>query len=227
MKNNKKRNSSRVNLTISAVFHGLLIATVFYFAAREGYLGKKMSTIVATLEKSVKKEPPKPEKPEVKPETPKVAEAPKPAVATQPKVETVAAPPPAEAVAAVAPAAAELPSIDFQEGAHAVDSVSDPKSAYKGMIQHALLSRWNRPQDLADDTFVAEVELTVNAAGQLGAPRWLRTSGNARWDDSVKAALAAIKSVSHAPPKGFPDKFQVRFDVEADRGEDVISLTSQ
>ena len=34
----KKRNSSKVNLTISAVFHGLLILAVFIFAAREGIL---------------------------------------------------------------------------------------------------------------------------------------------------------------------------------------------
>ena len=38
----KKRNSSRVNLTISAVFHGLIIAALIYFAARQGYLGKKL-----------------------------------------------------------------------------------------------------------------------------------------------------------------------------------------
>ncbi len=44
----KPKNSSKVNLTISAVVHGILIAVLIYFAAREGYLGKKIQTITVT-----------------------------------------------------------------------------------------------------------------------------------------------------------------------------------
>ena len=31
----KKRNSSKLNLTISFIFHGILILVIFFFAARE------------------------------------------------------------------------------------------------------------------------------------------------------------------------------------------------
>ena len=41
----KKKNSSKVNLIISAVFHGLIVLALIYFAAREGYLGKKAQKI--------------------------------------------------------------------------------------------------------------------------------------------------------------------------------------
>src|SRR5262245_19183577 len=74
----KKRNSSKVNLTISVVFHVLVIMAAFVFAAREGMLGAKMKQITATLvPKEKKPEPPKPKpeepKPEEKPEERKVA----------------------------------------------------------------------------------------------------------------------------------------------------------
>ena len=36
-----KKNSSKVNLTVSFIFHALLVLGLVYFAAREGYLGKK------------------------------------------------------------------------------------------------------------------------------------------------------------------------------------------
>src|SRR5262252_2287059 len=107
----KKKNSSKVNLTISAVFHGLLIAAVFFFAAREGMLGKKLKQITVTMvPKEKKPEPPKEKPPEPKTETPKAAETPKVALAAAPpKVET-AAPPPADSQPSVAPAPASLPA---------------------------------------------------------------------------------------------------------------------
>ena len=56
----KKKNSSKVNLTISAVFHALLIGALVYFAARQGYLGKKLKEI--TVYKVEKEKPPEPPK---------------------------------------------------------------------------------------------------------------------------------------------------------------------
>jgi hypothetical protein len=41
----KKKNSSKVNLLISFVFHALLVLVLLYFAAREGLLGKKLEKI--------------------------------------------------------------------------------------------------------------------------------------------------------------------------------------
>src|ERR1041385_8458690 len=122
----KKRNSSKVNLIISAVFHSVLVLCIFYFAAKEGLLGKKLKELAVTMVKEKKPEPPK-----EKPEEPKV-EQPKPEEAKvnvpQPKVQATAAPPPAasDAAPAVAPAAAVLPSFDFSDGAKEVQSISDP-----------------------------------------------------------------------------------------------------
>jgi len=38
-------------------------------------------------------------------------------------------------------------------------------------------------------------------------------SGDKSWDDSVRKALASVKVINRAPPKGFPEKVMVRFDV--------------
>jgi hypothetical protein len=41
----KPRNSSKVNLAISATFHTVLVLALFYLAAREGFLGKQLHKI--------------------------------------------------------------------------------------------------------------------------------------------------------------------------------------
>ena len=96
-----KKNSSKVNLTISLVFHGLLVGIMIYVAAREGLLGKKLQKISVQMVKEKPpekpKEPPKPETPKVEP--PKVVEAPK---MEPPKAE----PPPPQSAPVVAPPAA-------------------------------------------------------------------------------------------------------------------------
>ena len=62
----KKKNSSKVNLTISFVFHAVLVGALLYFAAREGLLGKKIQKISVTMQKEKQPEKPKePEKPKV------------------------------------------------------------------------------------------------------------------------------------------------------------------
>ncbi len=55
----KKKNDSKVNLTISLVFHVVLVGALFYFAAREGLIGKRLQKIAVHM---VKEEKP-PEKP--------------------------------------------------------------------------------------------------------------------------------------------------------------------
>jgi TonB family protein len=223
----RKRNSSKINLIISAVFHSVLIVAVVFFAAREGMLGKKLKELtVVMVPKEKKPEPPKEKPEEPKVEQAKVEETPKLSV-PQPKAETVSAPPTAnDAPPAVAPAAVALPSFQFSDGAHEVESISDPNGIYKALVEHTLRSRWNRPEDLADDNFVAEVEVTINPSGKVKDFRWLTGSGDTRWDNSVKAVLAQTKVISRAPPKGFPEKFTVRFDVESMRTE-TVQLSSR
>ena len=107
----KKTNSSKINLIISAVFHSVLIACIFYFAAKEGLLGKKLKELTVTMEKVKKPELPKPKPDEPKVEQPKqVAKAPLPEAKALP----VTAPPPAaNGEPAVAPAATVLPVLQL------------------------------------------------------------------------------------------------------------------
>ena len=228
----KKRNSSKVNLTISFIFHGIIILVVFVFAAREGMLGKKLKQLSVTMvPKEKKPEPPKEKPPEPKIAPPKTDQQPKVALA-QPRLAPVTpppavAPPPATAAAPVAaPAAVNLPAVDFDDGAKEVQTISDPNGIYKALVEHTLRSRWNRPEDIADDDYAAEVEVAVDAKGRITDSNWLTGSGDKRWDDSVKAVVAQTKTISRPPPKGFPPKFLVRFDVESSRTEPLAKLTT-
>jgi hypothetical protein len=209
----KKKNSSKVNLFISFVFHSLIIAVGLYLAARKGLLGKQIQKISVEMVKE--KQPEKPKEPEKKVEQPKLEQAkveqPK---MEQPKMEEAhAAPPPDNAPPAVAPAAAELPSFDF-EGGKTVETSSDPVQIYKSYVEYVLRSKWERPEDMDDASYVAEVAVTVDRQGQISDPVWEKESGNKRWDDSVRDVLKQVTSMSHAPPTNFPPRVTIRFDVQ-------------
>lgn len=213
----KKRNSAKVNLVVSFVFHAVIILALVFLAAREGYLGKQLKTIAVTMAPKEKPpEKPKEEKPpEPKAEPPKVEET-KPAVAAANPPPPVTAPPPATVAPIVAPPPADLAGFAFSDGAKAVETTSDPRQLYRGFVEFTLRSRWLRPEGLADFTYVAEIELTVDPKGNITGADWKRGSGNAAWDDSVRRALAATKALNRPPPKGFPERFLVRFDVVAE-----------
>jgi type IV secretory pathway VirB10-like protein len=205
------KNSSKVNLTISAVVHGAIIVALIYFAAREGYLGKKIQKISVEMVKEKKPEPekPKPEPPKVEPpkieppknEPPKYVEPAK--VASQPTV----APP------VVAPPTADVPSFEF-EGGKAVNSESDPVQLYKGYLEYALRSKWNRPENLPDDSYVVEVGVNVDKQGNLSQPVWQKSSGDQQWDQSVKDVFKVVTQIDRRPPTNFPPTMTIRFDVQ-------------
>ena len=50
----KPKNSSKTNLIISGIFHGILVIALFYFAARTGMLGDKIKSITVTKEEKPK-----------------------------------------------------------------------------------------------------------------------------------------------------------------------------
>jgi protein TonB len=215
----KKKNSSKVNLTISVVFHVVVILIAFVFAAREGMLGTKLKLITATLvPKEKKPEPPKPKpeepKPEEKPEERKVAAITPSKAAAAP----VTAPPVSDQGPAVAPAPAVLSGFEFGGGKEVVSMASDPKSLYKAKVERALREAWKRPGDIQDDKFVARVDVSIEPTGRLAGYRWISGSGNNRWDGSVREVLESTKNVG-VPPKGFPASFEVRFDVETEAVE--------
>jgi outer membrane biosynthesis protein TonB len=213
----KKRNSAKTNLVVSFVFHAAIIAALVFLAAREGYLGKKLKTIAVTM--APKEKPPEKPKEEVKPPEPKAeppkTEEPKAAVANLPPP-PAAAPPPTGVAPVAAPPPTALPGFAFTDGAKAVETTSDPVQLYRGFVEFALRSKWIRPEGVADESYVAEVELAVDPKGNVTGSDWKRGSGHAVWDDSVRRAVAATKALSRPPPKGFPGKFLVRFDVVAE-----------
>ena len=42
--------------------------------------------------------------------------------------------------------------------------------------------KWNRPENMDDDNYVAEVQVNVDKQGNLSMPKWLKGSGNEQWD---------------------------------------------
>ena len=161
------------------------------------------------------KEPAKP-KPDEPPKvaTPTVADTIKPVIAP-----TVAAqaPPPAATMAAppaIAPPPAEAAPFIF-EGGKIVESSSDPVELYAGLLQRSLRDNWDRPQDMDDKSFVAEVEVAVDHTGKITDTSMKKSSGQKRWDNSVRQAVAKTRSVNSAPPPNFPSRVVVRFDVVA------------
>jgi hypothetical protein len=204
----KKANSPKVNLTISVVVHALLVGALIYFAAREGYLGKKLKEItVYKVEKE--KVPPPPPKAEPPKEIPKpVVEPPRVVETPKPVAPPVAAPP------VSAPPANTVQDFVFNDGAKAVNTESDPVQLYKGYIEYELRSKWNRPEDLTDDAYVAEVAVNVDREGNLSETKWLKGSGNRKWDASVKAVFDEIKLIDRRPPTNFPPDVVIRFDVQ-------------
>jgi outer membrane biosynthesis protein TonB len=211
-KKQKARNSAKTNLIIAAAFHGVIALVLVFFAAHEGLLGKQIKKIAVEMVKEKPPEKPKePEKPKLEPpklDTPKVVQAPR---IEEPKM---APPPPtmAEAPPAAAPPPVDVPSFVF-EGGKAVESTSDPVQIYKSLIEYSLRSRWDRPGDIDDHSFEADVEVSVDSTGQIDNPVWKQSSGNKRWDDSVRLALANTRGVDRPPPAHFPSRVVVRFDV--------------
>ncbi len=197
---------------ISFIFHAVLLAVLLYFAARSGILGNQMKNIAVRMIKEPPKPKPKPPPPKVEPprEPPKVVQVPKPVAMAKPVVQ---APP------TVAPPTTELPSFDF-DGGRAVATSSDPVQLYKGALEYAFHSKWNRPDNMNDDAYEADITVDVDRDGTISNPQWEKSSGNAVWDKSVQEAIDAVKSMDRPPPTNFPPQVTIRFDVEQETEDD-------
>jgi outer membrane biosynthesis protein TonB len=209
----KKRNSSKVNLMISFIFHAVLLAVLLYFAARSGILGNQMKNIAVRMIKEKQPPKPKPPPPKVEPPRapPKVVQVPKPVAEAKPVVQ---APP------TVAPPATVLPSFDF-DGGRAVATSSDPVQLYKGALEYAFHSKWNRPDNMDDNAYEADITVDIERDGTISNPQWEKSSGNTIWDESVQKAIDAVKSMDRPPPTNFPPQITIRFDVQ-EESEDVL-----
>jgi hypothetical protein len=209
----KKRNSTKINLVISACFHAVLVGAVLYFAAHEGWLGKQAQYLTAFIEQpkppEKPKEMPKPKEEVAKVDVPKAPDVPKP----PPIVETHTAPPPSSvAPTAVAPPPADAPTFSFGEGADVKSG--DAVEVYRDMLRRALELNWDRPTDNDDHTNVAEVEIAVDKqTGKISNAGFKMKSGQKEWDDSVQTAIASTPPVKTRVPTNFPSRVVVRFDV--------------
>lgn len=209
-----KKKQSRLSLLVSVVLHIVLGVALFVVAAREGILGKKMKEITAVIvpKEEKKPEPTKPkEEPKVEPRPQEVKAAP-PRTVTAPPPAVAVAPPPSGAPAAAAPPPAIGADFDFNDGAKAVQTTSDPVELYKQTVEYAFRSKWQKPEGMDDSQFVAEADVVLTPDGTVTRFEWRRGSGDAKWDASVKTALAQTKSIGRKAPKGFPGTVLVRFD---------------
>jgi len=210
-----RRRSFNSGLLVSLVFHIVVIGLLAWFAAREGMLGQPLKQItVRLLPPPAPDQPPPPEKP--KPEPPKELSAPvaqpAPPKTSLPVPAPIPTPLPEPSAPAPAPAPAEMPALAFN-GGQTVQTETDPAALYRSYLEFSLRSRWNRPTDMADERFMAEIEVAVDAAGRISNPRWKRKSPNPRWDASVMDAIAQTPRLDRPPPAGFPLRVTVRFDV--------------
>jgi hypothetical protein len=64
--------------------------------------------------------------------------------------------------------------------------------------------------------------MSVGKDGQLGAPVVQKSSGNEKWDDSVRQVFNAVKSFDRPPPTNFPPVVTIRFDVQLEDVESVL-----
>ena len=218
-KERKVKNSGKVNLLISLIFHAVLLLGLFYFAAREGLIGKHLQKFTAELVHKEKPSvaPPKPPPPVVLPHVVLPPQtAPKPADTTPKQV----APPP-ETTPVVVQAPTVLPDFDFAGGKELISS-RDQKQVFKGILESTFYQKWNRPEDLDDAKYVAEVDVAIGRDGTISDPHYLITSGNAAWDKTVRAAIAAVPRVTEKVPTNFPPRVTIKFDVAEETTEPVF-----
>jgi TonB family protein len=203
-------------LLVSLVFHVVVVGLLAWFAAREGMLGQPLKQITVRL--MPPPPPPKPSAPEKsQPEPPREKSAPlteaEPPKVSVPLPAIISTPLPEPPPPVAAPAPAEMPSLVFDGGGKTVQTENDPAALYRSFVEFSLRARWNRPADIVDEQYLAEVEVAVDAAGRLSDPRWKRKSGDARWDASVMDAIQQTRQLDRPPPAGFPMRMTVRFDV--------------
>lgn len=192
---------------VAVLFHVILILIIIFFASKEGMLGKKMQTLAVTIVSKEKKiEQSKVEPPRIIPQAeiqkPIALDIPKPAV-----IETLSKVP----QVSIAPPSVELPTVQFDDGAKKVKTISDPIELYRIYLEHAIKSCWNKP-NIDDKGFEVWVEFFIDVKGMIIDKRVLSSSGNLKWDDSVRLDLKQITLFNKLPPKNFPMRFQVRFD---------------
>ena len=194
----KKRNSSKVNLLISFVFHATLVLVLFYFAARQGFFGKQLQKISVEMVKEKPPEKPKPLEDFLKP-LPKLAP---PAPITAPIPEVVirtAAPPP---VVAQPPIATPAPVIAPVTAPQAASGEGRDGFLARLLAQLNRVKQYPRAARQAHIEGVVMLHFVMDAQGKLLSFDIAKSSGRPVLDNE---ALALIQRSQLPPlPPGFP-----------------------
>lgn len=189
---------------VAGLLHALIIFPLIFFVSHEGMLGKKMQTLSVALVPKTKIEEPKPKAESPKMEVPKTAV---PIELPKPVAQSVATPPPSVA-STVAPTAVDIPSFAFNDGAKDVISTSDPIELYKMYMQTYIKSQWSTPEGFDK---VTDVYISLDAEGNILSTTF--DQGNDKWDLSIASMFKRVKTFPKAPPKNFPLRFKIRFDM--------------
>ena len=195
----KVKNSSKVNLMISFAFHAVLVLVLFYFAAREGLLGKKLKKIAVQM---VKEKPPeKPKSPEPQKSNrrrPSRRKLKRPKLSKRQKCKRRLS----SHRRWLRRRTARCRRLNSAAARPSRPS-SDPVQLYKGYMEYVLRQKWNRPDDEADDDFAAEVAVSVDRQGNIENSTWLKGSGDDRWDATVKQVFNVVKTLTARRPRIF------------------------
>jgi TonB family protein len=68
-----------------------------------------------------------------------------------------------------------------------------------------------------------DVVVNVDRAGNLSETKWLKGSGNANWDQTVKDVFKTVSNIGRPPPTNFPANVVIRFDVQEEEMEPVLN----
>ena len=204
----KPRNSSKVNLLISLTFHSLIVLAVLLFCRARGLAGQAVEEDRrrdGQGETAGKAQGAGETKggPIAQGGTAQAGRGPQAGRIAQDRRKLRRPPPPWPLrPPSLHPRPRRPPSSSRRKAV--VDASPTRWNFTKDRSELALRSSWDRPQDMDDQSFVAE---SGGRGGFLRANRRSRSGrkapGNKRWDDSVRQAIAKTRSVSRAAASQF------------------------
>lgn len=210
--------SPKSGLLLSVAFHAVALGILIWVAAHEGLFQPPQKSVTVTLVP----EPEPEQQPIVQPTQPPsvpapqsvISEQPTPSFDPQPNPEPSILPSEPHVPSVAAPPPVDVPQLVFNETTETSGiGTGDSASYYRKFIEFTLRTHWNRPADIDDHTYVAELVIAVDSNGSLRPVRWERNSGNKRWDNSVLNAVKETQRIERVPPNGFPPIITIRFDV--------------
>lgn len=79
------------------------------------------------------------------------------------------------------------------------DAKEAAEASYYDLVKDRLIENWALPPWLARQKYAAQVLITVNAQGRITAVKFLKPSGNAQFDDAIRATLKDSQPLPEPP----------------------------